>query len=53
MIVDVWDARSKELVLRGSVTRVLADSPARAQLQVDKAITKMAKRAEKLMAAKR
>lgn len=49
LIVDVWDPDSQELVFRGTVTRVFSQTPQKAEKQMDKAIERMAKRAEKLM----
>lgn len=49
LIVDIWDPGTEELVFRGSVTRVFSESPQKAEKQLDKAIEKMAKRAEKLI----
>ncbi|MGW8370456.1 MAG: DUF4136 domain-containing protein [Gammaproteobacteria bacterium] len=51
LIIDVWDRDTNTLVFRGDVTRVFSQTPQKAAKQVDKAIDKMAKRAEKLMAS--
>lgn len=51
LIVDIWDSDSRQLVFRGAVTKVFSQSPQKAERQIDKAIDKMAKRAERLMAA--
>jgi len=52
LIVDMWDAASMQLVLRGAVTRVFSQSPQTAAKQVDKAVARMAAQTKKLMSRK-
>ena len=44
LIVDIWDAGTKELIFRGSATAVVAENPKRAERQINKAIGKIAKK---------
>lgn len=50
LVVDVWDAASKELVWRGTVSDVLPDNPQKAEKLVQKAIAKLAAQGRKLWA---
>lgn len=50
LVVDIWDAKSRELVWRGSVTAVLSENPTKAENQVVKSIQQMAKQGRKLWA---
>ena len=48
LVVDLWDAAERELVWRGTVSRVFSDNLQKAEKQVVKAIQKMAKQGRKL-----
>jgi hypothetical protein len=48
LVVDIWDAASKELVWRGEVSDTLPDNPQKAEKLVVKAIGKMADQGRKL-----
>lgn len=48
LIVDIWDAKSKELVWRGTVSDTLPDNVQKAEKLVVKAIGKMADQGRKL-----
>ena len=50
LIVDIWDAKSKELVWRGTVSDTLPDNVQKAEKLVVKAIGKMADQGRKLWA---
>jgi hypothetical protein len=50
LVVDIWDAASKELVWRGQVSDTLPDNPQKAEKLVVKAIGKMADQGRKLWA---
>ena len=47
-VVDIWDAATKELVWRGTVSDTLPDNPQKAEKLVVKAIGKMADQGRKL-----
>lgn len=49
LVVDIVDVATQTLVFRGTVTEVFSESPQKAEKQMDKAIDKMARRAQKLM----
>jgi hypothetical protein len=51
LVVDIWDAATKELVWRGEVTDTLPDNPQKAEKLVVKAIGKMAAQGRKLWAS--
>ena len=48
LVVDIWDAATKELVWRGTVSDTLPDSPQKAEKLVVRAIGKMADQGRKL-----
>jgi uncharacterized protein DUF4136 len=48
LVVDIWDAATKELVWRGQVTDSLPDNPQKAEKTVVKAIEKLAAQGRKL-----
>ncbi len=48
LVVDIWDAASKELVWRGEVSDTMPDNPQKAEKLVVKAIGKMADQGRKL-----
>ena len=50
LVVDIWDAATKELVWRGQVSDTLPDNPQKAEKLVVKAIGKMADQGRKLWA---
>jgi len=50
LIVDIWDAATKELVWRGEVSDTLPDNPQKAEKLVVRAIGKMADQGRKLWA---
>jgi hypothetical protein len=50
LVVDFWDAATKELIWRGEVTDTLPDNPQKAEKLVVKAIGKMADQGRKLWA---
>ena len=50
LVVDIWDAASKELVWRGEVSDTLPDNPQKAEKLVVRAINKMAAQGRKLWA---
>jgi len=41
MIIDIWDARKKEALFRGTVTKIHADDPMKAIKQIDNGIDKI------------
>ena len=43
MIIDIWDARKKEALFRGTVVKIHADDPMKAIKQIDKGIDKVVK----------
>lgn len=50
LVVDIWDAASKELVWRGTVSDTMPDNPQKAEKLVVRAIGKMAEQGRKLWA---
>jgi len=49
LMVDIWDAASDELVWRGQVDQItVSDNPQKMRRNVEKAVKKMAKQADKL-----
>ncbi len=50
LIIDVWDAKTKKLIWRGSAQGVVKENPAKAAKQIDKAITKIVKKWQKMYA---
>ena len=54
MVIDIWDARTKELVWRGTATDTVSDNPQKNEKKLKKAMEKLFKRypPEKLRAEK-
>ncbi len=50
LVVDIWDARKKEAVFRGSASKVLSEDPNKALKQIDASITKIADKFRKMRA---
>jgi hypothetical protein len=50
LIIDIWDARKKEAVWRGSAQAVVKDNPQKQAKQIDKALQKISKKFEKMRA---
>jgi hypothetical protein len=50
LVVDIWDAQSKQLVWRGTASRVFSDDVRKAESQVVKIIKQMASQSKKLRA---
>jgi hypothetical protein len=50
LIVDVWDAASKELVWRGVVSDTVPDDIQKAEKLIDKALTKLVAQWQKMKA---
>ena len=50
MIVDIWDARKKEALFRGTVTKIHADDPMKAIKQIDSGIDKIVDKFRKMRA---
>jgi hypothetical protein len=50
MIVDIWDAREKMALFRGTVTKIHADDPMKAIKQIDKGIDKIVKKYREMRA---
>jgi hypothetical protein len=48
LIIDVWDAKEKTLVWRGSASAVVSNNPEKNQKKVEKAVTKIAKKWQKI-----
>lgn len=49
LMVDIWDSSENELIWRGKVDGIsVSDNPAKTQKNIEKAIFKMAKQADKL-----
>ena len=44
MIIDIWDARKKEAVFRGTITKIFADNPTKAVKQIDDGIDEIVKK---------
>jgi hypothetical protein len=44
LVIDIWDARKKHAVFRGTASKVVSEDPEKALKQVDKAITKIVKK---------
>ena len=47
LVVDIWDAGTKNLVFRGAAMAVVKPNPEKVARQIDKAITKMGKKFDK------
>lgn len=50
LIVDIWDARTKQAVWRGTASKVISENPEKALRQIDKAITKIVEKYRKMRA---
>jgi hypothetical protein len=50
LIIDVWDAKKKEVVWRGTAQAVVKQNPQAAAKQIDKAIAKIVKTWDKMYA---
>jgi hypothetical protein len=50
MIIDIWDARKKEALFRGTVTKINLDNPMKAIKQLDDGIDKVVKEYRKMRA---
>ena len=50
LVIDIWDARKKEAIFRGTASKVFSDDPNKALKQVDKAIQKIADKFRKMRA---
>ena len=50
MIIDIWDARKKEALFRGTVVKIHADDPMKAIKQIDKGIDKIVKKFREMRA---
>ena len=50
LIIDIWDAKKKEAIWRGTAEAVVKDNPQRAAKQIDKALIKIVKRFDKMRA---
>ena len=48
LIVDVWDAKAKKLVWRGSASAIVPDKPAKLEKKIYKAIEKMVAKWQKI-----
>ena len=48
LIIDIWDAREKTLIWRGSATAVVSQNPEKNAKKIDKAVTKIAKKWQKM-----
>jgi len=47
LVVDIWDARKKEAVFRGSASQVLSENPEKMAGQIDKFVEKIGKKFRK------
>ena len=50
MIIDIWDAKKKEALFRGTVVKIHADNPMKAIKQIDNGIDKIVKTYRKMRA---
>lgn len=50
LIIDIWDARTKQAVWRGTASKVVSEDPEKALRQIDKAITKIVEKYRKMRA---
>jgi hypothetical protein len=50
LIIDLWDAKSKQAIWRGTAQAVVKQNPQAAAKQIDKAIAKIVKRFDKMYA---
>ena len=47
LVIDIWDAETKEIVWRGSASAVVPEDPQKADKLIDKALKKMVKQFQK------
>ena len=50
LIIDIWDARTKEIVWRGTAEATVTSNPEKGAKKIDKALKKMIKQYQKLRA---
>lgn len=50
LVIDIWDAREKLAVFRGTASKVLSEDPNKALKQIDSSITKIAEKFRKMRA---
>ena len=50
LIIDIWDASTKEAIWRGSAEAIVQENPEKSAKQIDKAVEKIAKKYEKMRA---
>jgi len=50
LVVDIWDAKTNEIVWRGTASAVVSENPKKAQKTVEKALEKMVKQFRELKA---
>ncbi len=50
LIIDIWDAKKKEAIWRGTAEAVVKNNPQRVAKQIDKALIKIVKRFDKMRA---
>jgi hypothetical protein len=48
LLVDIWDAKEKQLIWRGSATDTVPENPQKGAKKIDKMLTKMAKKWQKM-----
>jgi len=48
LVIDIWDARSKRALWRGTATKVVSENPEKALKQIDAAITSIVERYRKM-----
>jgi hypothetical protein len=50
LIIDIWDARKKEALFRGTIAKIVADNPMKTIKQIDNGIDKIVKQYRKMRA---
>jgi len=50
LIIDIWDAKKKEMVWRGAAEAIVKDKPEKAAKQIDKALAKMVQKWQSMQA---
>jgi len=50
LVIDIWDAKTNEIVWRGTASAVVSENPKKAQKTVEKALEKMVKQFRELKA---
>ena len=48
LVIDIWDARKKEAIIRGTASKVFSDEESKALKQIDKSITKIVTKFRKM-----